>query len=68
LRAHVALEKRVPCIYLSKAKLKTLDATLSTLVTVELKLDCSRYGMPMPKELDEYLKQDSEARRCSRRA
>lgn len=45
-------------IMLSKARMKKAGVTLNKKITIELKLDRSRYGMEMPAELKEILKQD----------
>lgn len=50
-------------ITLSKARLASLGLTAGAVVTVELAPDSSKYGMPVPPEFKEVLKQDEEARR-----
>lgn len=51
------------CIFLSAAKLKGMGAKLGSQVRVTARIDRSRYGMKLPGELAELLKQDAEARR-----
>jgi hypothetical protein len=51
------------CIFLSKQRMKEVKTERGSLVSVELKPDKSRYGMPLSPELRECLKQDPEAKR-----
>lgn len=50
-------------IMISKAKLKTLGAGLGDRVQIVLTADKSKYGLPMPAELKELLKQDEEGKK-----
>jgi hypothetical protein len=56
-------KRGVPCIFVSYAKMKDLGVRSGALVRAELKLDRSKYGMPLPEEFKECLKQDAEARK-----
>ncbi|HQZ95751.1 MAG TPA: YdeI/OmpD-associated family protein [Pyrinomonadaceae bacterium] len=48
---------------LSKQLRKTLGVDIGDTVTVELSKDTSKYGMPMPEEFAEVLRQDAEGER-----
>lgn len=48
-------------ITLSANKMKSLGLKLYDEIEVQLKKDESEFGMPVPEELDEWLRQDSEA-------
>lgn len=50
-------------ITLSKARLKKLKIDTSDEIHVKLEPDDSKYGVEMPAELEEWLKQDKEAER-----
>jgi hypothetical protein len=50
-------------VNISTARLKKLGLRLKDEVTVTLKKDESKYGMPMPEELKELLAQDEEGMR-----
>lgn len=49
-------------IMFTKKRLQELGAQAGDKVSVELKLDTSTYGLPMPKELAEVLRQDPAAK------
>jgi hypothetical protein len=51
------------CIVVNKKVRQKLGISDGSKVNVELKKDESKYGLPMPKELREVLKQDREADR-----
>ena len=51
------------CIFFSQEKLRTSGLKVGQSVKIQVKLDTSRYGMKLPAELAEALKQDAEARR-----
>lgn len=48
---------------LNKARMKVLGVSKGAVVLVTLSADKSKYGLPMPAELKEVLKQDPEGRR-----
>jgi len=50
-------------ISLSQARMKKLDLTSGSFVAVKLTADKSRYGLPVPEELKELLRQDQEGKR-----
>lgn len=50
-------------IGLSKARMKELSLVKGDMVDVKLTLDKSKYGLPVPPELKELLKQDEEGMR-----
>jgi hypothetical protein len=50
-------------ITVNKANRKTLNLSVGDKMTVTLVRDTSKYGMPMPEELEELLKQDVEGDR-----
>jgi len=50
-------------IGINKARMKELGLALGAKVAVELKPDKSKYGLPMPEELEELLRQDEEGKR-----
>jgi hypothetical protein len=50
-------------ITFTKARMKELGVAKESAVKVELAPDKSEYGLPMPEELEELLRQDGEGRR-----
>ena len=48
-------------IMLNKQEAKKLGVDIGGMVNVVLKEDVSKYGMPMPEEMEELLRQDPEA-------
>ncbi len=54
------LKKGSAYITLNKQRMKQLDVRTGDVVDVRLVEDNSKYGMPVPKELEEVLKQDPE--------
>jgi hypothetical protein len=46
----------------TKARMKELDVKAGSSVNVELSPDKSKYGLPMPAELEELLRQDDEGK------
>jgi antitoxin component of MazEF toxin-antitoxin module len=56
----VSLEKGDAYIILNAKRLKELGVKIGDVVSVELKEDKSEYGMEVPEELAELLKQDEE--------
>ena len=59
----VALGNGNGYISINTKRLKQLNVQHGTMVEVALQLDDSVFGMPMPEELQELLKQDDEAKR-----
>jgi len=58
----VSLGNRTAYITLSGARMKKLGVELGDTVTVHLEKDTSKYGMDVPEEFDELLRQDDHAR------
>lgn len=58
----VILKNRTAYITLSKARMKKLGVDLGDTVSVHLKKDTSKYGMDVPEEFEELLKQDDYAK------
>ncbi len=50
-------------IGLNKARMKELGVSRGKTVSVKLVPDRSKYGLPMPEELEELLRQDNEGKR-----
>jgi len=50
-------------IGINKIRMKELGLKIGVKVAVELKPDHSKYGLPMPEELEELLRQDEEGQR-----
>lgn len=50
-------------ISINAKRMKQLGVTLGSRVSVALEKDNSKYGMPVPEELEELLKQDTEGKR-----
>jgi hypothetical protein len=50
-------------IVINKARRKALAITPGDILDVEITADDSKYGMPMPEELDEVLNQDPDGRK-----
>ncbi|MCR9172752.1 MAG: YdeI/OmpD-associated family protein [bacterium] len=59
----VSLGNREAYITLSKARMKKLGVDKGDSVSVLLKKDTSKYGMDVPEEFEELLRQDNEARK-----
>jgi hypothetical protein len=59
----VALGNGNAYITLNAARMKKLGVKFGDTVTVELQPDSSKYGMDIPEELAELLKQDEEGKR-----
>jgi len=59
----VALGNGDAYISINQARMKKLGVSVGDEVTVELTLDNSKYGMQVPQELEEYLRQDPEGDR-----
>jgi hypothetical protein len=53
----------IPFIMLSKKKMKDLELIAGKHIQVFLEIDSSKYGMDMPAELKEVLKQDSQGKK-----
>ena len=58
----VALGEGKGYITLTKKRMKELGVTEGSKIKVVLKQDASKFGMPMPKELEAVLEQDDEGR------
>jgi len=50
-------------LLINKERLKKLGLTIGSALQVEIKPDNSEYGMPMPEEMEELMKQDEDAHR-----
>ncbi|WP_255697914.1 YdeI/OmpD-associated family protein [Fulvivirga ligni] len=59
----MALGEGKAYISINNQRLKKLHADVGTTVDIKLEKDTSEYGMPVPEELQELLKQDDEGRR-----
>ncbi|MBI1836835.1 MAG: YdeI/OmpD-associated family protein [Flavobacteriia bacterium] len=59
----VALGEGLGYITVSTARMKKLNLHLDDSVSINLKLDNSKYGFDMPEELEELLQQDCEGKR-----
>lgn len=59
----VSLKNRTAYITLSKARMKELKVALGDTVSFRLKKDTSKYGMDVPEEFTELLRQDEIAKK-----
>ncbi|GAB5417734.1 MAG: hypothetical protein Crog4KO_25170 [Crocinitomicaceae bacterium] len=58
----VSLGDKLAYITVSKARMKKLQVDAGDTVSVQLKKDTSKYGMDVPEEFEEFLRQDEYAK------
>lgn len=59
----VSLGENQAYVPVSKARMKKINVDLGDIVSIQLKKDTSKYGMDVPEEFEEFLRQDAHAKK-----